>query len=136
VEYEGGELRAKGLDINGAIEAECVLVTAGKETVLKAEPEQSTITMRDLCYIRLKYSDKKGTVKPLLRGDIKISVKGGELLGFGSACPFYTKNYLGDTADTYYGEALAIVKPVNPGTISVSANSPYGSCKTEIKVVN
>ena len=71
----------------------------------------------DLCYVRLQYTDEAGTVKPLKRGDIRIRVEGGRLLGFGSACPFYEKSYLSDTADTYYGEAMAIIKPLDAGEI-------------------
>jgi beta-galactosidase len=56
-------------------------------------------------------------------------------LGFGSACPYYPKSYLGDVADSYYGEALAIVKPTESDFIAIHADSPYGNCITKVKVI-
>ena len=38
-----------------------------------------------LCYIRLRYTDEKGITKPLARGNIKVEVDGGTLVGLGNA---------------------------------------------------
>lgn len=70
-------------------------------------PEAERIALGDgLAYVRFMYADAAGTVKPLLRGDVHIEVENGEILGFGSACPYYERSYRSDTADTYYGEAM------------------------------
>jgi len=50
-------------------------------------------------------------VKPMERGNIRVNVEGGKLLGLGSACPFYPESYIDSTTDTYYGEALAVILP-------------------------
>lgn len=135
IKYHDGELKAAAYDGNGRLVSEKVLKTAGRETVLRLEPEQSSVKKdTGLAYVRLKYTDESGEVKPLARGDIKVTVKGGTLLGLGSACPFYTKGYLSDIADTYYGEALAVVRPDGEGKITVKAKSKYGEAETEIAV--
>ncbi len=135
INYKPGELKAIAYDRDGNELAETSLITAGDETMLAVEPEQDTIRNDgDLAYVRFRYTDENGLTKPLERADIKISVDGGKLLGFGSACPYYTKDYQGDVADTYYGEALAIIKPTGEGTIKVEAESDLGNGSAEITV--
>ena len=80
----------------------------------------------------MKYTEDKGTVKPLARGEIKVKAEGGKILGIGSACPYYVKSYLGDTADTYYGEAMVIIQPEKAGKITVTAERGYGNARVEV----
>ena len=40
-----------------------------------------------LRYVRLRYTDGQGALKPLTRGLIHVSVKGGTLLGLGNGLP-------------------------------------------------
>lgn len=133
--YQPGEIRAEAFDAQGGILAECSLKTAGDETVLTLEPEQERVCVGDLLYVRMKYTDAEGTVKPLERGDIKVTVEGGRLIGIGSACPYYEKSYLGDITDTYYGEAMAVIRPDKSGKITVDAQSRYGNVRTEVEVI-
>jgi beta-galactosidase len=113
--------------------ARCRLDTAGEETVLTLEPEKIPKgTVEPLLYLRMRYTDRRGNLKPLARGRIKLKVEGGKLLGIGSACPFYPDGYQGDTADTYYGEALAIIKPDGEKNINIFASSPYGDAEVTV----
>ena len=133
--YQPGILRAVALDHNRNTVAETSLETAGKETVLQAEPEKNHVKLNeDLCYVRLRYTDKNGTVKPLVRGDIHVEVEGGTLLGLGSACPYYPDRYLTDVTDTYYGEAMAVIRPDKEGILSVHAYSSAGNDTENILV--
>lgn len=133
--YENGELKAVSYDQNHKIIAEKILKTADKETILTALPEEQKIGMKDLCYVRFQYTDKNGVVKPLERGKIKISVTGGTLLGFGSACPYFPEGYLNDSADTYYGENLAVIRPTQTGSLQIFAESKIGSVQCQVEVV-
>lgn len=133
--YEPGEIRAVAFDEHGNKLAECSLRTAGDETKLSLEPENKRITRDELLYVRMKYTDENGTVKPLARGDIKVTSEGGKILGIGSACPYYERGYLGDTADTYYGEAMIILRPENGKKIVLTAESRYGNARTEVDVI-
>lgn len=130
--YHPGELKAVAFNAQDQKIAECVLQTAGKETRLTLEPELDKLSVNDLLYVRMKYTDDKGTVKPLARGEIKVKAEGGKILGIGSACPYYVKSYLGDTADTYYGEAMVIIQPEKAGKITVKAESRYGSAQVSV----
>lgn len=108
--YEDGEITAVGYDKAGKELSRASLFTAGKETVLNAVPEAESVKVGGLCYIRLQYTDMRGIVKPLVRDTLKVKVSGGTLLGLGNACPYNPGGYLKDTTETYYGEALAIIK--------------------------
>lgn len=133
--YQRGKLKAVAYDKQGQVIARKEIHTAGQETILSMIPEQKTINREnDLCYVRLKYTDRNGIVKPLVKGEIRLKVEGGDLLGFGSACPYYEKSYLTDRADTYFGEALAVIRPhIDTETIVISGMSPYGDARTEVR---
>lgn len=134
--YKNGILKAVAYDSKGKIIAEKALQTAEKDTILTLEPEQKTVKKdSELCYVRLKYTDKNGVVKPLARGEVKVTVEGGTLLGLGSASPYYEKSYLSDVADTYYGEALVVIRPEGEKEVLIKAESKYGSAKSAITVI-
>ena len=107
--YEPGIIEAISYDETGAEIGRFALQTAGDETVLRLSPEQERVEKGRLAFVRLAYTDENGTVKPLERGMVKVAVTGGKLLGLGSACPYNETGYTGDTTDTYFGEALAVV---------------------------
>lgn len=132
VAWAPGELTAVSYGADGSELARTSLHSAGEETVLTLLPEQARVAPDALCYIRLRYADGAGTRKPLARGDIKVHIRGGALLGLGSACPYNERGFLTDVTDTYYGEALAIVRPAGPGTVTLRAESPFGSATAEI----
>lgn len=134
VKYEPGELQAIAYDKDGNIVGSTKLASGRPETVLTVRAEEKEIGTNDLAYVRLTYTDPDGVWKPLARGDIKVAVTGGTLLGLGSACPYNEKGYLNDTTDTYFGEALAIVKPDGPGEIVLTAESPYGNGEAAVSV--
>ena len=124
VTYMPGELKAVAFAENGKVIATTALLTAGEKTQLVAEPELTAINSDgDLAYVRLKFTDQSGELKPLERDHIKVSVTGGELIGLGSACPYYEGSYLDDVCDTYYGEALAVIRPEGKGNMVINATS-------------
>ena len=134
VTYASGELVAAGLDKSGKEVCRTTLKSPSKDTILAAIPENELISRDQLCYVKLRYTDKDGIWKPLARGDIGVKVEGGELLALGSACPYNEQGYLGDTTDTYFGEALAIIRPSKDAErIKLSAVSPYGNAETEVE---
>ena len=134
VTWEPGEIEAVAYDKDGNAVGSTKLVSGKPETVLSVRAEDREIKTDDLAYVRLTYTDSDGVWKPLARGDIKVSVQGGTLLALGSACPYNEKGYLNDTTDTYFGEALAIVKPDGEGEIVLKAESPYGNGEASVLV--
>lgn len=136
VPYENGTLEAVAYDASGKEMGRCALKTAEAETVLQAVPEETQVKPGHLCFIRLQYADAQGIVKPAERGLLDVTVEGGKLMGLGSACPFYELDYRGSKADTYYGEALAIVEAGSEGTVTLTATDGKLTASTSISIVN
>ena len=117
VEYQPGMLETVVYNQEGKEISRNTLYTAGKETELRAIAEEQSVQKDHLAFIRLQYTDKNGTVKPLKRGILKVSVKGGKLLGLGNACPYNEIGYCTNETDTYWGEALAVVQADGSGDV-------------------
>lgn len=136
VPYENGKLEAVSYDAGGKEIGRCALETASEETILQAIPEEAAVRAGHLSFIRLKYTDQKGTVKPAERGLIDVTVEGGRLVGLGSACPYYELNYQGIRTDTYYGEALAIVEAGDGDAVTLTATDGKHTAKTAVSIQN
>ena len=134
VPYENGTIEAVSYDAAGKVIGKNALNTADNETVLQAVPEASAVKKGHLAFIRLRFTDKKGTVKPMERGILHVSVTGGKLRALGSACPYYELSYLDTKCDTYYGEALAIVEIEADATVKVE--SKLGACEARVRCVD
>lgn len=131
--YQNGCVLAIGYDRAKKEICRTSLITAGNATKLTLVPETKRAQKGKLFFVRLQYTDNEGTVKPLARGEIKLRVEGGKLLGFGNACPYNEKGYLSDTSDTYYGEALAVIRPEGE-TLTLTANSSFGDAALSVPV--
>ena len=134
VPYEPGELTAIGYDREGNETGRTSLHSAGPDTKLHLIPEMEKVRQGDLLYVHLRYTDGEGMQKPQVRGVIEVSVTGGQLLALGNACPYNERGYLTPETETYYGEALAIVKPEGSEGITLEAKSPYGSARLSVPV--
>ena len=134
VPYENGTIEAVSRDASGREIGRSRLVTAGEETLLRAEPEQTAVRPGRLAFIRLRFTDAAGTTKPAERSLLDVSVEGGRLRGLGSACPYYTLSYLGSRCDTYYGEALAMVEAGESGEIRLTASGGGYTAEARVKI--
>ena len=132
IPYESGTLEAVSYDAADHEIGRCKLQSAGGTTRLTLDAEEATVKPGHLCYIRLRYTDENGITKPLARGSIQVQVRGGTLVGLGSACPFNKHSYLGSETDTYYGEALAIVRMGDGDAMTIAASD--GEYSAELTV--
>lgn len=132
IPYESGTLEAVSYDAADHEMGRCKLQSAGGTTRLTLDAEEPTVKPRHLCYVRLRYTDENGITKPLVRGSIQVQVRGGTLVGLGSACPFNKYSYLGSETDTYYGEALAIVRMGDGDAMTIAASD--GEYSAELTV--
>ena len=132
IPYESGTLEAVSYDAADHEIGRCRLQSAGGTTRLTLDAEESTVKPGHLCYVRLRYTDENGITKPLARGNIQVQVRGGTLVGLGSACPFNKHSYLDSETDTYYGEALAIVRMGGGDTMTIAASD--GEYSAELTV--
>lgn len=132
IPYESGTLEAVSYDAADHEMARCKLQSAGGTTRLTLDAEEPTVKPGHLCYVRLRYTDENGITKPLARGSIQVQVRGGTLVGLGSACPFNKHSYLDSETDTYYGEALAIVRMGDGDAMTIAASD--GEYSAELTV--
>lgn len=132
IPYESGTLEAVSYDAADHEIGRCKLQSAGGTTRLTLDAEEPTVKPGHLCYIRLRYTDENGITKPLARGSIQVQVRGGTLVGLGSACPFNKHSYLDSETDTYYGEALAIVRMGDGEAMTIAASD--GEYSAELTV--
>ena len=132
IPYESGTLEAVSYDAADHEIGRCKLQSAGGTTRLTLDAEEPTVKPGHLCYVRLRYTDENGITKPLVRGNIQVQVRGGTLVGLGSACPFNKHSYLDSETDTYYGEALAIVRMGDGDTMTIAASD--GEYSAELTV--
>ena len=132
IPYESGTLEAVSYDAANHEIGRCKLQSAGGTTRLTLDAEEPTVKPGHLCYVRLRYTDENGITKPLVRGNIQVQVRGGTLVGLGSACPFNKHSYLDSETDTYYGEALAIVRMGDGDAMTIAASD--GEYSAELTV--
>lgn len=132
IPYESGTLEAVSYDAADHEMGRCKLQSAGGTTRLTLDAEEPTVKPGHLCYIRLRYTDENGITKPLVRGSIQVQMRGGTLVGLGSACPFNKHSYLDSETDTYYGEALAIVRMGDGDAMTIAASD--GEYSAELTV--
>ena len=120
VPYEAGDLTAIAYNVAGEKLGEYTLTSASDQTVLSIQPEEEALKPDGLGYVRLQYTDENGVWKPLERHMLKVQVEGGELLGLGCANSYVRGNYTADTTDTYYGEAMAIIRAGGEGEVIIT----------------
>lgn len=132
VPYQPGELKAAALDENGRETGSDTLNTCGGETVLRLEPETEACRPGEMVYLRMRYTDQNGEVKPLERKEITVEAENAAVIGTANGCTFFRGNYAQNKVPTYFGEAQAVVRAERPGTIRVTATDGERTATVEI----
>lgn len=132
--YAAGEIEAIAYDAAGKEVGRSKLMSADGRRNIVLTPEETTVNVGDIVYIKVDIRGQNGVVESNADDTVKISVEGGELLGFGSANPRTEERF--DTGEyaTYYGQAQAVVRANKAGIININATSKkYGTAKTTVK---
>lgn len=110
-EYSAGELKAVMYKDETEVSSD-MLTTAGKETILTVEPEQTVLTPDgDITWLNVALTDSNGIIKPLEERKVTVKVSGaGKLKAIGSANPSTEESYLSDSFTTYQGRMQAIIE--------------------------
>ena len=132
IPYESGELTAVSYDARGKEIGRQALKTAGEETVLRVMPEEETVRSGGLAFVRLEYTDGEGIWKPMEKHTLTVKVENGTLAGLGNACPYKKGSFGGDQVDTYFGDALAVVRADGTGPVRITVSDENGSQSIEI----
>lgn len=118
------------------------LVTVGKPAKLRLTPEKTEMRAdgHDAVFVNIEVCDEEGRLVPDAEIQLKAAVEGKAILaGFGSGNPITDENYTDDTAKTYHGHALAILRSGYEGgivTLSVEAEGLCGKKSCSLKVLS
>ena len=63
---------------------------------------------------------------------VQVSVENGKLIGLGNANPYFNGNYTSERTQTYYGEALAVVRAGSAGVLKITVSDGEHSEHIEI----
>ena len=124
--YQPGILTAVAYDSMGTTLGECTLTSASDETELRLLPEHETVGPGALSCVRIRFTDEHGIWKPMERHTVHAFAENAELVGLGCANAYVVGNYNGESTDTYYGEALAILRAGADGKAVLNVTSDDG----------
>ena len=130
--YQPGELKAIALDENGRETGADALRTAGQETVLRLEKEKAVCRPGEMVYLRMRYTDEAGEIKPLERGQLTVTAENGQVVGTANGCTFFQGNYAQPSVLSYFGEAQAVVQAKEPGAVRVTVTDGNRTAAAEI----
>ena len=133
VKYAPGTLEAAAYDAGGREIGRSRLTSAGNANIT-LRPEKAEAAPGEVVYIPVVMADRDGNVESNVDRKLKISVEGGELLGFGSANPRTEERFDSGEYTTYYGRSLAVVRAGKSGSIRVSASDWIETAETEIRI--
>ena len=85
-----------------------------------------------MVYLRMRYTDAKGGIKPLERQEITVSAENGIVMGTANGCTYFKGNYAQSTVPAYFGEAQAVVRAGRPGIVRVTVTDGKQKAEAEI----
>ena len=134
VPYDSGTLEAISYGPDGREIGRAALSSAQGSRSVAIIPEEETVKPEELLYISIQIQGENGIVESNDDRVLKISVQGGELLGFGSANPRTEESYISGTFKTYYGYTQAVVKVGSQSAVTVTVDDGTVSYIKQIPV--
>lgn len=135
--YYPGKLEAISFH-RGLEHSRCTLetVSSPKQIKLTAQDKQCVLDSDGLCFIDIAVCDAAGLPVPFAQREVTVKVTGeGELFAVGSGDPRSVVPARSETVSVYNGRAIAVVKGIAEGKISVKATSDGLLCgKLTVKV--
>ena len=118
--YAPGTLTAAAYDAAGKELSRSELSSSSGPLRINVEPEDKTVEPGEIVYIPVTLVGENGVVESNADRKMTVTVKGGELLGFGSAQPRTEERYDTGSFTTYHGRALAVARADKAGTLTIS----------------
>ncbi len=125
VTYAPGELKAVAYK-NGKEWSSDVVKTAGPATALTLAPDRSLIAAgrKDLSFVTVTIRDQSGTLVPRSKNFVSFTVSGpGEIVATDNGDATSHASFQSPNIKAYNGLALAIIRAIGPGRITVTAKS-------------
>ncbi len=133
VRYEPGVLKAVSIDANGR-EYEQILTSAIGNISLSIKPEKSSYKAGEIAFVNINLMGENGIVESKADRKLKVTVEGGELLGFGSQQLITKDSFTTGEYSTYYGQSQAVVRSFNPGIVKIHVTGEGVEASYELKV--
>ena len=118
VTYEPGTLKAVSIDANGK-EYEQTLTSATGNVSISIEPEKGSYKAGELAFVNINLVGENGIVESKADRKLKVTVEGGELLGFGSQQLITEDCFTTGEYSTYYGQSQAVIRSFTSGTVKI-----------------
>ena len=118
--YQSGKIEAVAYDATGREVSRSFLESATGKTSICAVPEVEAAKPGEVVYVNVAIVGENGVVESNADRKLTVTVKGGELLVFGSANPRTEERFDEGTYTTYYGTALAAVRVNKNTTVTVT----------------
>ena len=134
VNYAPGKLEAVAFDASGREIAKNALETAEAPLHIAIRPEATEAKAGGIVYLPITLEGANGVVESNADRKLKVTVEGGELLGFGSANPRTEERFDAGEYTTYYGRALAVVRAGQSGSVNVTVSDQLLYATTEIRI--
>ena len=134
--YAPGKLTAVAYDRDGSVVGTCALASAREDTELRLIPEEEDVRPGELCFVRARFTDSAGVWKPTERHTLTAQAQNGQVVVLASGCAYLAGNYNAEVTDTYYGEALIVLRAGEGQTVTLSVRADNGlTAQAEIPVV-
>lgn len=133
VTYEPGTLKAVAIDANGK-EYEQTLTSATGNIGISIEPEKNSYKAGELAFVNINIVGENGIVESKADRKLKVTVEGGELLGFGSQQLITEESFTTGEYTTYYGQSQAVIRSFKPGAVKIHVigEGVEASCELQI----
>ena len=127
--YTPGILKAEAFDGAGNLLSESTLKSADPATTevrvypcgaVPGAPLRS-YSPRDVFFYEVQIADAEGIVEANADKKLKLNVENGTLVAFGSALPATKESFTNGIYTTYYGRALAAVRPTGGDDVKITA---------------
>ena len=130
--YEPGELLAVSYDVSGKEIGRDSLRTAGADVRLSLECESSACRPGEMVFLRVRFTDSEGILKPMEKHSVRFSAENGTVIGTANGSCSFKGNFAQNEAPTYFGEMQAVVQADKPGFLQVTAES--GTYRAEVRI--
>lgn len=129
--YAPGRLEAVCYSAAGKEIGRCVLQTS-KKAEIQIKPEVMEAIPGQIVYIPVELGDGQ-EVEANSDRKLTVTVRGGELLAFGSANPRTEERFHSGSYTTYYGRALAVVRALTSGKMCITVTD--GKCEASEEIL-
>ena len=126
VKYRTGTLSVEVFDAAGNKVGSNELKPAKGPVQIAVTPEEDIISAGDIAYVDISMVGTNGITESNADRTLSVSVKNGELVGFGSAKPNPEVSFLEGTYPTYYGKAMVVVRGTQAGNLKIKVSDSKG----------